>query len=203
MRTNKSTRGLAMVCVAAAAMVLAACEPSPPAIAPVPESQEAAVSPTAKKATTARVQPKKATASTATASTATAPKVTASKTSAAVVLPATTTTAAATTGRAPAPEPAASKVLAQEPEAVTITGCLEERKGHTFRLKDVTGVDAPKSRGWKSGFLKKGSATIDLVDAANRTKLDNHVGRQISVTGMLADREMQVRSLQRVAESCD
>jgi ABC-type uncharacterized transport system auxiliary subunit len=197
MRMNKSTRGFAMVCVAAAAMVLAACEPSPPAIAPVPESQAADVSPKAKKAATARVQPKKATASTATAS-----KVTASKTSTAVV-PTTTVAAAATTGRAPAPEPAASQVLAQESEAVTITGCLEERKDHTFRLKDVTGADAPKSRGWKSGFLKKGSATIDLVDAANRTKLESHVGQQISVTGMLADKEMQVRSLQRVAESCD
>jgi ABC-type uncharacterized transport system auxiliary subunit len=200
MRMNKSTRGFAMVCVAAAAIVLAACEPSPPAIAPVPESQAADVSPKAKKAATARVQPK-TTASKATASKTTAS--TASKPSTAVGQPATTVTTAATTWRVPAPEPATSKVLAQESEAVTLTGCLEERKDHTFRLKDATGADAPKSRGWKSGFLKKGSATIDLVDSANRTKLESHVGQQISVTGMLADREMQVRSLQRVAESCD
>jgi hypothetical protein len=187
MRLNKSTRGFAMVCVAASAMVLGACEQTQPEVAPVAQSQKATVKPAAKKATDARA-PKKAAAS---------------KTSTAAVLPARTVTTAATTGTAPAPEPA-SKALAQGPaEAVTITGCLEERKDHTFRLKDTTGLDAPKSRGWKSGFLKKGSATIDLVDAANRTKLESHVGQQISVTGMLADREMQVRSLKRVADSCD
>jgi hypothetical protein len=86
---------------------------------------------------------------------------------------------------------------------VTITGCLEERKDQTFRLKDTDGTEAPKSRSWKSGFIKKGSASIDLVAAANSVKLHNHVGERISVTGMLDDREMQVRSLQRVAESCD
>ena len=87
--------------------------------------------------------------------------------------------------------------------AVTIAGCLEERKDQTFRLKNTVGDDAPKSRGWKSGFLKKGSTSIDLVDAGNRMKLQNHVGEQITVTGMLADKEMQVRSVKRVAESCE
>ena len=72
---------------------------------------------------------------------------------------------------------------------MTITGCLEERKDQTFRLKNTVGDDAPKSRGWKSGFLKKGSASIDLVDAADRVKLQNHVGEQITVTGMLAPRK--------------
>ena len=86
--------------------------------------------------------------------------------------------------------------------AVTIAGCLEERKDQTFRLKDTTGIDAPKSRSWKSGFFRRGSTSIDLVDAANRVKLHTHAGQQISVTGMLTDREMQVRSLQRVAKSC-
>jgi hypothetical protein len=84
---------------------------------------------------------------------------------------------------------------------VTITGCLE-RADETFRLKDTAGVDAPKSRSWKSGFLKKGSASIEVVDAANRLRLPDHVGRRVSVTGTLVDREMRVRSLQRVAASC-
>jgi hypothetical protein len=84
---------------------------------------------------------------------------------------------------------------------VTITGCLE-RNDETFRLKDTAGADAPKSRSWKSGFLKKGSAPIEVVDAAHRLKLPDHVGQRVSVTGKLVDREMQVRSLQRVAASC-
>ena len=85
--------------------------------------------------------------------------------------------------------------------AVTITGCLE-RNADNFRLKDTAGADAPRARSWKSGFLKKGSATIAVIDAGNRVKLPTHVGQRVSVTGTLVDREMQVRSLQRVATSC-
>ena len=65
----------------------------------------------------------------------------------------------------------------------------------------LAGADAPKSRSWKSGFLKKGSAPIEVVDAAHRLKLTDHVGQRVSVTGRLVDREMQVRSLQRVSAS--
>src|SRR5437016_369288 len=82
--------------------------------------------------------------------------------------------------------------------AVTITGCLE-RNAEAFRLKDTAGASAPKARSWKSGFLKKGSATVAVIDAGNRVKLPTHVGQRVSVTGTLVDREMQVRSLQRVA----
>ncbi len=89
----------------------------------------------------------------------------------------------------------------QESSAVTITGCLE-RDDETFRLKDTAGTDVPKSRSWKSGFLKKGSASIEVVDAANRLDLPNHVGRRVSVSGTRVDREMQARSLRRVAASC-
>jgi len=84
---------------------------------------------------------------------------------------------------------------------VTITGCLE-RDAESYRLKDTTGDGAPKARSWKSGFLKKGSATVDVVDAAKNTKLPSHVGERVSVTGVLNGREMQVRSLQRVSASC-
>jgi hypothetical protein len=84
---------------------------------------------------------------------------------------------------------------------VTLTGCLE-RDAETFRLKDTAGDNAPKSRSWKSGFLKKGSASIHVMDTANRMKLPSHVGQRVTVTGTLVDREMQVRSLQRVSASC-
>jgi hypothetical protein len=83
----------------------------------------------------------------------------------------------------------------------TITGCLEV-DNETFRLKDTSGADAPKSRSWKSGFMKKGQAKIELV-AAPGANLAGQVGRRVSVTGMLDDREMQVRSVHRVAASCD
>jgi len=89
-----------------------------------------------------------------------------------------------------------------EPAAVTITGCLE-RSDTTYRLTETTGTDAPKSRSWKKGFLKKGRTPVGVVDAANRLNLSNHVGQRVSVTGLLVDREMTLRSLQRVAASCD
>ena len=87
------------------------------------------------------------------------------------------------------------------PASVTVTGCLE-RADETFRLKDTTGIDAVKARSWKSGFLKKRAASIDVVDAANRLKLPDHVGQRVSLTGTLVDREMQARSLQRISASC-
>ena len=108
--------------------------------------------------------------------------------------------------------PVVAKTVVDEPEVatapaaakgapVTITGCLE-RADESFRLKDTTGANVPTSRSWKSGFLKKRSASVDLVDKGNRVKLADHVGRRVSVTGTLVDREMQVRSLQRLAPSC-
>jgi hypothetical protein len=94
-----------------------------------------------------------------------------------------------------------AKESAPKTAAVTITGCLE-RNAETFRLKDTAGANAPKARNWKSAFLKKGSSSVEVTDAANRVKLPAHVGQRVSVTGTLVDREMQVRSLQRLAPSC-
>jgi phosphate-selective porin len=122
-------------------------------------------------------------------------------TSAVSVLPATRVAEAAAAPKASTVE-SASRTVAPEATPVTITGCLE-RDAATFRLKDTTGTDAPKSRSWKKGFLKKGMAPIEVVDAANRLNLSNHVGQRVSVTGLLVDREMTLRSLQRVAASCD
>jgi len=87
---------------------------------------------------------------------------------------------------------------------VTITGCLEQDHD-VFRLKDTDGAEAPQSRSWKSGFLKKRNATITVLDgsSAHRLKLDKHVGERVSVTGPLADKELTARSLARVAASCE
>lgn len=84
---------------------------------------------------------------------------------------------------------------------VTITGCLE-RSDENFRLTNTSGATAPTSRSWKSAFLKKRPATIDVVESAKRLNLKSHVGERVAVTGTLVDREMRAGSLQRVASSC-
>jgi hypothetical protein len=85
---------------------------------------------------------------------------------------------------------------------VTVFGCLE-RTESTFRLTDTDGVDAPKARSWKTAFLKKGAASIEVVDPGNRLRLASHVGQRLSVTGTLSERQMQVRSLRRISSTCD
>jgi hypothetical protein len=109
---------------------------------------------------------------------------------------------------APSNEPAVSESRLSSttdavapPQIVTIAGCLAQ-DGESFRLKDTSGADAPRSRSWKSGFLKKSPAAVEVVDASRRLKLTNHVGERVSVTGTMTDGEMQVRSLRRVANSC-
>jgi hypothetical protein len=86
--------------------------------------------------------------------------------------------------------------------ATTITGCLELRDDGMFQLKDTDGESAPKTRSWKSGFIKKSSAKIDVFDAGNRLKLGNHVGSRVSLSGMLDDRQLRARSLESTSESC-
>jgi hypothetical protein len=113
-----------------------------------------------------------------------------------------TTLASDTTVESAPPVDLAARPAGPALAPVTITGCLEQSRDG-FRLKDTTGVDAAKSRSWKSGFFKKSSASIEVVDAANRLKLTTHVGQRVSVTGVIVDREMQGRSLKRIAASCD
>ena len=117
-----------------------------------------------------------------------APEVRASRVETASASPAVSTDSSASAVKAAAP--------------VTITGCVE-LDNNTFRLKDTSGAEAPKSRSWKSGFLKKGQAKIELVDAGHGANLAGQVGRRVSVTGTLDEREMQVRSVRRIAASCD
>ncbi len=102
---------------------------------------------------------------------------------------------------APASTDSESKEIGVVTAPVTITGCLE-RSDDAFRLKDTEGDDAPRARSWKSAFLKKGAAPVQVVDTANRLGLQSHVGERVTVTGTLIDREIRVRSLHRVAVSC-
>ena len=112
----------------------------------------------------------------------------------------TTLAADTTAANMPANESPASGPV-QKSSPVTITGCLEDARDG-FRLKDTSGADAPKARSWKTGFLKKSSPSIEVVDAANRLQLPTHVGQRVSVTGVVVDREMKARSLKRIAASC-
>lgn len=94
-----------------------------------------------------------------------------------------------------------SKVAVQTLTSVTITGCLAN-DDDTFVLKDTSGADAPKSRSWRSGFLKKRAATIELFDATNALRLPSYVGQRVAATGLLVNHEMRAHSVQRVAASC-
>jgi hypothetical protein len=93
----------------------------------------------------------------------------------------------------------------QEEESIstTITGCLVLRDDGMFQLKDNDGEHAPKARSWKSGFIKKGSATIDVFDAGNRLQLGTHANYRISVSGTLTDRQLRARSIRATSEQCD
>ena len=103
----------------------------------------------------------------------------------------------------PAPAEAPNQATARSRSPiVTVTGCLV-RDDDAYRLKETSGSSAPKSRSWKTGFLKKGSAPIEVADSSRRLKLSEHVGQRVSITGTLKDREMDARSLQRVSASCE
>jgi hypothetical protein len=115
--------------------------------------------------------------------------------------------ARAETPSAPASVPAHASAPVVHPAAavepvdtVTISGCLEY-DGKSAWLKDTSGADAPKTRNWKSGFLRKRSPRIALVDAAGSAS--SYDGRRVSVTGVLVDREMRVNSLKPAAGDCD
>jgi hypothetical protein len=115
--------------------------------------------------------------------------------------PAPTPAVEVTPAEAVAPPNAPAAATDEPAAATTVTGCLAFDDGR-YRLKDVTGSDAPQSRSWKSGFLRKRSATIDVRDADYSLGLANYVGKRVEATGTLLEREMQVRSLQRLADSC-
>jgi hypothetical protein len=118
-----------------------------------------------------------------------------------------------TAGLGPGDEPASADAATPTPMAVkpagttdagavTITGCLEH-DDQSYWLTDTAGADAPTSRSWKTGFLKKRSSRIELVDGAHALRLSNYVGQRIAATGTLLNHEMQTQSMYRVATSCN
>ena len=86
----------------------------------------------------------------------------------------------------------------------TVSGCLEAPvDGGEFRLTETDGTDAPKARSWRSGFLKKRSAPIELVDFDNAAGLRKYVGHRVTATGVLEGRELRLRSVQSAGASCE
>jgi hypothetical protein len=106
-----------------------------------------------------------------------------------------------TTVTAPAPPPLTTETDARA--QVTITGCLEASAKDRFRLTDTEGANAPKARSWRSGFLKRRSAPVDLVGAPDVGALQTQVGRRVAVTGVQANRELKVSSVRLVSPSCE
>ena len=86
----------------------------------------------------------------------------------------------------------------------TLSGCLEATvDGDEFRLTDIESADAPKARSWRSGFLKKRSTPVELVEPSDPAGLRKFVGRRVVATGLLAGRELRVRSFQSTGTSCE
>ena len=105
----------------------------------------------------------------------------------------------AVAGTAPTAMPPAADQL-----PVTITGCLESTVDEAqFRLTDTEGADAPQSRSWRSGFLKRHPAPVPLVALSDPHGLRKFVGRRVVATGLLTSGELRVRSLRPAGASCN
>jgi hypothetical protein len=104
----------------------------------------------------------------------------------------------------PVPTPAPPAPATAAVDQVTITGCLEASgNGDRFRLTDTDGASAPKARSWRTGFLKKHSAAVDLVGATDVAALQRQVGKRVAVSGVQTDRELKVSAVRVISSSCN
>jgi hypothetical protein len=102
------------------------------------------------------------------------------------------------------PAPASASTVRGEATPVTITGCLEVSVDQDdFRLTDTEGADAPRSRNWRTGFLRKRSAPVSLIEPPDRLALQTHVGRRVAATGLLTNHDLKVSTLRVVGPSCN
>jgi hypothetical protein len=99
------------------------------------------------------------------------------------------------------PAPVAAEPVA--PGTVTVTGCLETSGNNAFHLTDTEGADTPRSRSWRSGFLKKRSTSVALVAPPDPYTLKTQVGQRIAATGQLTSHELRVTSVQVIGARCD
>jgi hypothetical protein len=100
-------------------------------------------------------------------------------------------------------DPATVSVNPVAPGTVTVTGCLESSGNNRFQLTDTEGTDAPRSRSWRSGFLRKRSSSVALVTPPDPETLRTQVGQRITATGQLTSRELRVTSVEVLGARCD
>lgn len=100
-------------------------------------------------------------------------------------------------------DPAPVSVDPVAPGSVRVTGCLESSGNNRFQLTDTEGTDAPRSRSWRSGFLRKRSSSVALVTPPDPETLRTQVGQRIAATGQLTSRELRVTSVEVLGARCD
>ena len=96
----------------------------------------------------------------------------------------------------------AAEKRAPKSAPVTLTGCLRADGDH-YRLTDLHGENAPKSRSWKRGYLKKSTRDYEVISTASGVKLKDHVNHQVTLTGTAESGwQLKARSLKHVSPSC-
>ena len=103
-----------------------------------------------------------------------------------------------------AAQPAESKTAATKAKAsqsVTLTGCLHA-DGGKYTLTDLKGDKAPKGRNWKTGWITKSTKNVGVVSTSSGPKLKDHVGHQVTLTGVKSGDNLQARSIKHIATSC-
>jgi hypothetical protein len=93
---------------------------------------------------------------------------------------------------------------AEKPKTVTLTGCVRGVERNSFVLTRVEGSDAPRARGWKTAYLLKRRSNVEVVAGVPSIRLRDHVGRRVSVTGTLEQKDgaqIRARSV-KVLSSC-
>jgi len=107
--------------------------------------------------------------------------------------------------QAPKAKTAASptKAAAKAPAApaATMTGCLQA-DGGKFRLTKLEGANAPKSRSWKTGYVKKTTKDVEVVGSSSSLKLKDQVGRKVTVSGSRDGDTFKAQSIKQIAKSC-
>jgi hypothetical protein len=84
----------------------------------------------------------------------------------------------------------------------TYVGCLRsENDGQKLVLTEVGGKDVPQSRNWKTMFVTKKSAKLE-VRPAGTLALRQHVGQTVQVSGSRVDDRLAARTVKVVGTTC-
>jgi hypothetical protein len=84
----------------------------------------------------------------------------------------------------------------------TYVGCLRsEEDGRKLVLTEVGGRDVPQSRNWKTMFVTKKAAKLE-VRPAGTLALRQHVGQTVQVSGRRVDDRLAARSVKVVGTTC-